>query len=417
MKREFKFPDLGEGIEEGRIVKWFIKEGDKVKEHEVVGEVETEKAVAEIPSPFDGTIIKINFKEGDSVKVGEVLFVVDDGKEEITQSQIHPKKETKPLVKPAGAVGYLEEAPEDAESSSLLISKIEKNNNEKKTPVLATPALRKLALDLKVDLTKVKPTGQGGRITEEDIRKANQSQITIKKKYDLWGYIERIPLKGLRKTIAKHMVEAVKHAAHTTIMEELDVMELVSLRQAQSQKVEKTGVKLTFLPFIMKALVPAMKKFPLINSTLEEATEEIIVKKYYNFGFAVDIDGQGLVVPVLKGVDSKNIFDIAKELQELAQRARERKLDLQDVRGGTFTVTNFGSIGSYFATPILNYPEVAILGVGRMKEKPIVKDGKIEIKPIMPFSLTFDHRVLDGAYAIRFLNLFFENLQKPEKLI
>ncbi len=414
MKREFKFPDLGEGIEEGQIVKWFIKEGDQVKEHQAVGEVETEKAVAEIPSPYSGIIIKINFKEGESVKVGEVLFVVDDGQEDFLQKETLSKKSVKPIMKPAGAVGYLEEAPDEiTESKPLVVS----TPSKKELSVLATPSVRKLAIELGVDLVKIIPTGKDGRITEEDVKKSVKSQIVVKKKYDLWGYIDRVPLKGLRKTIAKHMSEAVKHAPQVTIMDELDVTELVKTREKESQKAERTGVKLTFLPFIMKSLIPAMKEFPLLNATLEEETEEIIVKKYYNFGVAVDVNGQGLIVPVLKGVDLKNIFDIAKEVQELAQKARERKLDIQDLKGGTFTITNFGSLGSYFATPILNYPEVAILGIGRMKEKPIVKDGKIEIKPMMPLSLTFDHRVLDGALAIRFLNSLMKNLQDPQKFL
>ena len=414
MKREFQFPDLGEGIEEGQIVKWLVKEGDQVKEHQAVGEVETEKAVAEIPSPYSGIIIKINFKEGESVKVGEVLFVVDDGQEDFLQKETLSKKSVKPIMKPAGAVGYLEEAPDEiTESKPSVVS----TPSKKELSVLATPSVRKLAIELGVDLVKIIPTGKDGRITEEDVKKSVKSQIVVKKKYDLWGYIDRVPLKGLRKTIAKHMIEAVKHAPQVTIMDELDVTELVKTREKESQKAERTGVKLTFLPFIMKSLIPAMKEFPFLNATLEEETEEIIVKKYYNFGVAVDVNGQGLIVPVLKGVDLKNIFDIAKEVQELAQKARERKLDIQDLKGGTFTITNFGSLGSYFATPILNYPEVAILGIGRMKEKPIVKDGKIEIKPMMPLSLTFDHRVLDGALAIRFLNSLMKNLQDPQKFL
>jgi len=403
MQREFRFPDLGEGIEEGQIVRWFVKEGERIKEHQVVGEIETEKATAEIPSPYEGVIIKINFKEGETVKVGEVLFVVED-----------EKKEEKTTLKPAGAVGYLEEAPEEIPQKKEVFP--QRKKEQQKPEILATPVVRKLAQDLGIDLTKIKGTGKGGRITEEDLRKATKPKIVAKKKYDFWGYVERIPLKGIRKTIAKHMMEA-NQAPQVTLMEEKEVNQLVLVREREAQKAEKMGIKLTFLPFLMKALVPAMREYPLINATLDEENQEIIIKKYYNFGFAVDVDGQGLVVPVIKGVDLKDIFTIAKELQDLAQKAREKKLDLQDLRGGTFTVTNFGSIGSYFATPILNYPEVAILGVGRMREKPIVQEKKIEIKPVMPFSLTFDHRVLDGAYAIRFLNTFLNNLENPENLL
>ncbi|MCH8741302.1 2-oxo acid dehydrogenase subunit E2 [Patescibacteria group bacterium] len=414
MAKEFKFPDLGEGIEEGQIVKWYVKEGDKVKEHQVVGEVETEKAVAEIPSPFSGTILKINFKEGDTVKVGETLFVIGEKGEKV---KTMGKKE-KPKIRPAGAVGYLEEAPEEEEIKPKVVLK----TLRKEPQILATPAVRKLAKELDADLAKVTPTGESGRITEKDVRKAagvqeEKPQIVVKRKYDMWGYIDRVPLKGIRKSIAKHMVEAVKHAPHVTVMDEFDATELVKVRGREKKKAEKLGIRLTYLPFLMKALVPAMKEFPLVNASFEEGVEETIIKKYYNFGFAVDVDGQGLIVPVLKGVDLKNILDVAKELKELGDKARQRKLDLQDLRGGTFTITNFGSIGSIFATPIINYPEVAILGVGRMKEKPIVLERKIEIRPIIPFSLSFDHRVLDGAYAIRFLNALMLHLQNPEKLL
>ncbi len=409
MPKEFKFPDIGEGIEEGRIVKWQIKEGDSVEEHQVVGEIETDKAVAEIPSPYSGKITKINFKEGDTVKVGEVLFVVEGGEGDAKNTQeIVRKSDPEKIVKPAGAVGYLEEAAEV----------------ESPRHGLAVPAVRKLAKELGVDLARVKGTGFGGKITEGDVRIAKKPQVVVKKKYDMWGYIDHAPLVGIRRAIAKHMVEAVKHAPHVTIMDEMDASALVkireeklkeALRQAQGEA-EKQGVYLTYLPFIMKALAAAMKEYPRVNAEVDEEAQDIIIKKYYNFGVAVDVDGEGLVVPVLKGVDMKDIFSIAKEIKELADRTRAKKLDLQDMKGGTFTITNFGSLGSWFATPILNYPEVAILGLGRMKDKPVVINGKIEVRPIMPLSLAFDHRVIDGAYAIRFLNALMQYLQEPEKL-
>lgn len=405
MPKEFKFPDIGEGIEEGEIVKWYIKEGDKVEEHQVVGEIETDKAVAEIPSPYAGTVLKINFKEGDTVKVGDTLFVIGEEGETL--------EEKKPALTPAGAVGYLEEAPEEEVQSQPI--KIAEPPKEK---VLATPAVRKLAKELGVDLTKIVPTGKYGRITEDDIRKAVEKPIAkVTKKYDMWGYVDRIPLKGIRKTIAKHMVESVSHAPHVTTMDEADVTELVKIREQEKIKAEKQGIRLTYLPFIMKACLNALKEFPLLNSSLDEERDEIIIKKYYNFGFAVDIDGEGLIVPVIKGVDMKNISEIAKELQELADKARQRKLDLMDMKGGTFSLTNYGSIGGTFATPIINYPEVAILGLGRIYEKPVVIEGKIEIRKVLPLSLVFDHRVVDGAYATRFLNSLILNLQTPEKLL
>lgn len=418
MLKEFKFPDIGEGIEEGEIVRWYIKEGDKVEEHQVVGEVETDKAVAEIPSPYSGTVLKINFKEGETVKVGQVLFVI---------GEVGEKVETKPEVKApkftaAGAVGYLEEAPEEEVKPKPVITR----HSTAEPQVLATPIVRKLAKDLGADITKIPGTGPEGRITEEDVRKAGETKETpeekvpeIKKvrKYDMWGYIDHVPLKGLRKAIARHMVESVKHIPHVTAMDEVDVTKLVILREQEKVKAQQQGIKLTYLPFIIKACISGLKEFPLLNAILDEENEDIIIKKYYNIGFAVDVDGEGLVVPVIKYADRKSILDIARELQELSEKARTRKLDLNDMRGGSFSITNYGSVGGMFATPIINYPESAILGVGRIYEKPAVVEGKIEIRKILPLSLVFDHRVTDGAYAARFLNAIISNLQNPEKLL
>ncbi|TSC74970.1 MAG: pyruvate dehydrogenase E2 component (dihydrolipoamide acetyltransferase) [Parcubacteria group bacterium Gr01-1014_30] len=388
--KEFKFPDIGEGIEEGKIVKWLVKEGDFIKEHQAVGEVETDKAVAEIPSPFEGAILKINFKEGETVKVGEVLFVVGEkGEKTVSAAKTNSKTaEDRPpraqKLKAAGAVGYLEEAAEGE--------------------TLATPSVRKLAKELGVNLAKIKGTGPGGRITEKDLPVVKKPEIKKKRKYDLWGYVDYVPLNNIRRVTARHMTEAWLKAPQVTIMSEPEVKKLVKFREKEGAKAEKKGIKLTFLPFIMKACWQGMKEFPLLNSSFDDGAQEVIVKKYYNFGVAVDVDGEGLVVPVVKGVDMKNCLDIAKEIVELANKARKKKLDIQEMRGGTFTITNYGSLGGVFATPIINYPEAAILGLGR------IRDEKF------PLSLTFDHRILDGAYAVRFLNSLGSHLQSPEKL-
>lgn len=420
MPKEFKFPDIGEGIEEGEIVKWLIKEGDKVEEHQVVGEVETDKAVAEIPSPYTGTVLKINFKEGETVKVGQVLFVIGDQGEKVSETMPEVKAETRqPVFKAAGAVGYLEEAPEEDEiRPSTMVTKTV--SAEKR--ILATPIVRNLAKQLNIDLTKIAGSGPDGRIIEDDVRKAVQGgqepapEIKIEKKYDVWGYVDHIPLRGLRKAIAKHMVESVKHIPHVTTMDEMDATELVAVREREKANAEEKGIKLTYLSFIIKACVAALKEFPLLNSSMDEERGEIVAKKYYSIGFAVDVDGEGLVVPVIKYADNKNILDIAKEVQDLAEKARQRKLDLNDMQGGSFSITNYGSIGGTFATPIINYPESAILGVGKIYEKPLAVDGKIEIRKVLPLSLVFDHRIADGAYAQRFLNSIISNLKDPTKL-
>jgi len=416
MPKEFKFPDIGEGIQEGEIVRWYIKEGDKVEEHQVVGEVETDKAVAEIPSPYFGVVLKINFKEGETVKVGQTLFVIGEEGEKVLEPEVKAPKFTA-----AGAVGYLEEAPEEEVKPKPAIAKpvtVEKQ-------ILATPVVRNLAKELNVDLIKIVGTGPEGRITEGDVRKATEvkepevrvTAIKVTKKYDMWGYVDHVPLKGIRKSIARHMVESVKHIPHVTTMDEADVTELVSLREKEKIEAQQQGIKLTYLPFIMNACIVALKEFPLLNASLDEENEDIIVKKYYNIGFAVDVDGEGLVVPVIKYADRKSILDMAKELQDLSEKARSRKLDLNDMRGGTFSITNYGSIGGLFATPIINYPESAILGLGRIYDKPVVIEGKIEIRKVLPLSLVFDHRIADGAYATRFLNTVILNLQEPEKLM
>src|SRR3989344_1044387 len=320
MPKEFKFPDIGEGIEEGEIVRWYIKEGDKVEEHQVVGEVETDKAVAEIPSPYSGTVLKINFKEGETVKVGQVLFVIGEEGEKVAESK-------GPVFKAAGAVGYLEEAPEEEETKT---APVVARRVTVEPQILATPAVRKLAKELGVDIAKVTGSGPEGRITEDDVKeavttrgeiseqKASEEKVPamkITKKYDMWGYIDHVPLKGIRKAIARHMVESVKHIPHVTTIDEADVTELAKLREEEKVKAQQQGIKLTYLPFIMKACIAAMKEFPLVNSTLDEENEDIIVKKYFNIGFAVDVDGEGLVVPVIKGAEKKSIFDIAGEMQ------------------------------------------------------------------------------------------------------
>ena len=429
MVYEFKFPDVGEGITEGHIVKLRVKEGSIIKKDQVIAEIETDKAVAEIPSPVQGKILKINFKEGETIKVGEVLITIDDGsgsssekKEEIRKTE--QKQEVKfPEIKKErksfGVVGELEEAS-DVKKGIEIKSSIDINIPK----IKATLFIRKLAQTLNVDLSKIKGTGVNGLIIEDDVKKAAQigvketnvkkeevkqenkdivSGIRAVKKYDFYGYIEHVPLKSIRKVIAEHMREAVDKAAHVTHMDEADITKLNELREKEKINAEKKGIKLTFMPYIVKACIESLKKHPYLNASLDDENKEIILKKYYNIGIAVDTEN-GLIVPVIKQADNKTINDISKEIFDLADKARERKLDLADLKGGTFTITNVGSIGGLYATPIVNYPEVAILGLGRMYDKPVVINGKIEIRKVLPFSLSFDHRVLDGAEAARFAN-------------
>ncbi len=411
---EFKFPDVGEGITEGELVKWKVKEGDKVKEDQVLADIETDKAVVEIPSPKSGTISKLHHKEGDTIKVGEVLVSISvEGETEESKPQIRFEER-----KSVGVVGELEEAPEEEQPIKVVPS-----TKEVEEHVLTLPAVRRIAKELSIDISKVKGTGRDGRITEEDVRSAAEKQtefvkrteLKLTKKYDFYGYIDHVPLKGIRKSIAKHMVDSVRTSPHVTHMDMIDVTKLWEIRGKKKEEGQKQGIHVTFMTFIVKAVVAGLKEHPYMNSTLDEEHEEIVLKKYYNIGVAVDTE-EGLIVPVVKIADQKNIFQLAKEIEDLAQKTRERKVDLGDLKGGTFTITNVGSIGGLFATPIINQPEVGILALGKIHERPVVKDGQIVIRKMLPVSLAFDHRVLDGAYAARFTNVVKKYLEEPELL-
>ena len=442
MAKEFKFPDVGEGITEGEIVKWRVKEGDTIKEHDVIADVETDKAIVEIPSPASGVILKLYHKEGDTIKVGEVLASIGDkgekvsapssgapAKEEKKEKKTEAKPESKGKQEGVGAVGELEEATE-VEPTRHEVKKAESETQKSEAHVSATPAVRRLARDNHIDLDSVKGSGKDGRITEEDVRNAAKSagmkhieenvehvEANVQKKYDMWGYVKKVPLKGVRKSIAKHMVDSLFTAPHVSHMDEVDVTELYRLRQREKRIAESKDIKLTFLPFIMKACVQALKKHPGFNSAMDDEHEEIIYKKYYNFGMAVDTEN-GLMVPVIKGVDQKNIFNLAKEITDLSQKARDRKIDIADMKGSTFTITNIGSIGGMFATPIINYPEAAILAVGRMQDRLVIdKENKIRIRKILPLTVTFDHRVVDGADGAKFMNTLKELLQDPDLMM
>ncbi len=416
MTKEFKFPDVGEGITEGEIVKWKIKEGDTIKEHDIIAEVETDKAIVEIPSPLGGKVLRLNHKEGDTIKVGETILIIGN-KEETISNKLPTINKPTGKQEGVGAVGELEEATEITKRNQII------EKHKKLSIINALPVVRRLARDIKVDISKIKGTGHNSRITEEDVRKYSKinpkekSDIKIERRYDMWGYIKKIPLKGIRKAIANNMVKSIYTAPHVTHMDEIDVTNLYMIKQREKRIAESKNIKLTYLPFIMKACVNSLKKYPEVNSSLDDEHEEIILKKYYNIGIAVDTEN-GLMVPVIKGVDQKNIFKLSKEIQELATKARERKIDIADMKGGTFTITNVGSIGGIFATPIINYPEVAILATGRIHDRlTIDSEKKIKIRKILPISLSFDHRIVDGANAAKFVNRLKELLEDPDLLL
>jgi pyruvate dehydrogenase E2 component (dihydrolipoamide acetyltransferase) len=412
---DFKFPDVGEGIAEGEIVKWLVKEGDVVKADQNIVQVETDKAVADLPAPVSGKILKINFKEGETVKVGEVLCAIGgEGEKVKTLKKVVEKDEGKKIE---------EKGESDVEKVEVKHS--EPMKGEVQTgKVLATPVIRRLARDLKVDLSKIKGSGEEGRILKKDLESSDNSvqvdeerqpQITVKRKYDQYGYIERMPLKGIRKTILNNMMKSLESSAQLTAMDDVNVSKLWDLRKKEKGHFEIEGIKLTFLPFIVRACISALKENPIMNSVIEG--EEIIIKKYFNIGIAVETE-VGLMVPVIKIAEKKSVAQIAKEIQELAEKSRTRKIDVMDLQGSSFTITNYGSIGGNYATPILNVGNAGILGLGRIFDRTVLdeKSKKVKNIKILPVSLTFDHRILDGAQAARFLESLKMFLEDPEHL-
>lgn len=415
MVYEFRFPDVGEGITEGTIVKWKIKEGDKVNSDQILAEVETDKAVVEIPSPKKGTILRLYHKEGEIINVGETLAVIGEKGEKILEKKAAHYTDS--------VVGFLPEADEEEKKPS---GKKKPNLKQEEAGVKASPIVRKLAKMLNIELSTIKGTGPNEIITEDDVKnavsvaKASAKPASEKpafkktKKYDFYGYVEHVPLKGIRKITAEKMREAVSNAALVTNHDHVDVTELANVRDGEKEKAAKKKIHLTYLPLIIKATIQALKKHPYVASSVEE--NDIIIKKYYNVGVAIDTP-DGLIVPVIKGADQKKLYDLANEVNNFVEKAKTRKIDLMDLRGGVFTITNIGVIGSTYFTPIVNYPETCILGTGRIEDRATVINNKIVIRKVMPISFTYDHRVLDGAEAARFLNDLKELLEKPSSLV
>jgi pyruvate dehydrogenase E2 component (dihydrolipoamide acetyltransferase) len=415
---QFKLPDVGEGIHEGEIVKLFVKPGDKIEEFDPFCEIQTDKAVVEIPSPVTGTVKEVRVAEGEIALVDSVIALIDaEGEvaEEETAVDETTQVEESPQVTPAK-----EEKPAAM---------------EQKKKVLAMPSTRKLARELGVDITKVTGTGQNGRITADDVRQFAEGGAAKAAEADEvklltettpnapvvtsvqeQGKEERKPLRGIRRTIAKRMVESRRTAAHVTIMDEADATELVALRQWAKPIAQERNTKLTYLPFIMKAAIAALRQYPTLNASIDDEKQEIVLKNYYHIGMATATDN-GLMVPVLRDADRKSIFDLADEIADKAARGREMKLDASELKGSTFTITNIGSYGAQYFTPIINLPEIAILGVGTIKEKPVVYQGEIVARPQLFLSLSFDHRLVDGDIAAQFLSQVKRFIESPNLLM
>ncbi|MEM4782622.1 MAG: dihydrolipoamide acetyltransferase family protein [Halalkalicoccus sp.] len=503
MVREFKLPDVGEGVAEGEIVQWLVSEGEEVSEDQPVAEVETDKAVVEVPSPVNGSVREILADEGEVVPVGNVIITFDvegEAEEETTESaeKEEPTTSQEQVSEEAADIGDGEEVETPAGRT------------------FAPPNVRRLARELGVDISSLSGSGPSGRVTERDVREAAEggdeeattgpkqldeglksatrktgegadetatrsgaaelesadrdrtlaapatrklaeeegvdiNRVPASEERDGEAFVtpeavreyakaqreaqaadteavatgaeaeraereERIPYRGIRRTIGKQMAASKFTAPHVTHHDTAAVEGLVEARAELKARAEEQGVKLTYMPFIMKAIVAALREFPELNASLDEEAEEIVVKNYYNVGIAVATDA-GLMVPVVKNVEEKGVLQLASEVNELAQKARERSISREEMQGGTFTITNFGAIGGEYATPIINHPEVAILGLGELTERPVAEGGEVRAAETLPLSLSIDHRVIDGADAAAFANRVIEYLENPLLLL
>jgi pyruvate dehydrogenase E2 component (dihydrolipoamide acetyltransferase) len=491
---EFPLPDIGEGVAEGEIVEWKVREGDQVKEDQVLLEVMTDKATVEISSPVRGTVKELLVQAGETAPVGAVLCRIEPAAGAHVPTiaahggghapapakkaeQSAPKEQAPAKAAPAPAAAKAEpsqakaaagaakplpsgtgprsakaselpetpQPPETAEEEETAGEPEPAPDAAPKKPArpegrraLATPFTRKLAREAGLDIEQVDGTGDGGRVTEQDVRSAAEAAKAPKpaarpatkpapreRAPSLSEQIAapapsggetRIPIRGLRKRISERMHQSKSTAAHFTYVDDCDVTELVALRGKMKERAAKRGVKLTYMPFIAKALVSAFQQFPGLNGVTDDAAAEFVIKHYYNFGIAVDTE-QGLIVPVVKDVDKRSLLDLAQEMDRVATEARDGKSKLEDLKDGTFTITNAGNIGGLFATPIINYPEAAILGVHAIKKAPRVVNDEIQIRDVMYLSISIDHRMNDGATGARFMNHVVSMLQDPQQLL
>jgi len=401
---EFKLPDIGEGVVEGEIVKWLVKEGDQVSEDQPLVEVMTDKATVQIPSPRKGKVVKTHGKEGEIAKVHHPLVTLE------TEGPV--------AASPAGSIV----GNGKTEAPAPMAAKAEAPSSK----VLATPVTRRMAREHGLSLSEISGSGPQGRVTKADVMAAiagsgavaTGTQTSIAKPKVASGQgDQRIPMRGLRKRIAEKMVRSKFTAPHFTFVEEMDATELVTLRRRLNASLAEAGdtTKLSFLPFICKAVIAALRRFPHLNANMDEPTQDLVVRGDYNLGIAASTE-EGLTVPVLRGADKLSIRDLASEIARLAAAAREKKLKMEELTGGTFTITSLGPKSGLFATPIINHPEVAILGVHRMRKRPVVVDDQVVVREMMYLSLSFDHRVIDGQVGAEFTYELIRYLERPELL-
>ena len=426
MAFDFYMPDIGEGVVEGEIVAWKVKEGDKVRLDQPIVEVMTDKATVELPSPRAGTIAKINYKDGEICPVGKVLVVIDEegGAAKAAPPPVsdnghgdHAKPPTPQAMHRQVAAPIASQA---APAQTQLIEVVDVSTDRART--LATPATRRLARQLGVEIGRVPATGKHGRVTTDDVKRFQSRPAAAAAPAAAKGYApiaiakggdeERIPLRGIRKKIAESMSRSVHTAAHFTYVEEVDMTELVGVRDHAKARASERGLKLTYLPFIVKAVVAGLKKWPMLNASLDESTQEIVRKKYYHIGIAAQ-GPQGLAVSVVRDADRRSIFQLASESDRLGEAVRTGAATRDELTGSTFTISSLGKLGGVLATPIINFPEVAIIGVHKIEEKPAVRNGQIVARHLMNLSISVDHRLADGWDGAMFLQDVKALLEDP----
>jgi pyruvate dehydrogenase E2 component (dihydrolipoamide acetyltransferase) len=428
MAIEIKLPELGEGVTEGELVKWLVKVGDSVKVDQPIAEFMTDKATVEVPTPTAGVVTALKLKEGDVAKVEQTLIELEAG------ASAAPAPAKAAEAKPAPLSASVPSAP--VQSAPIAAANAVPAKGESFYPpvadsrVLATPATRRLARELSIDINTVKGTGLAGRVTRDDIMQNQDTGTTVSAPTKAPGMSiprpgyqgpvgaieERVALRGIRKKIAENMQMAKHIVPHFTLMDEANVTQLVQFRDSMKSLAEKEGTKITYLPFVMKALIATIRQFPQFNASIDDAAQEIVYKKYFNLGFAADTPN-GLVVPVIKNADQKTILELSKEILDLSKRARDGKLKPEEMKGATITITNIGSVGGTYATPIINHPEVAILGMYKIQDKVIVENGEFKVIKAMNYTITADHRLIDGAVAANFLKAFFQRIEQPGVLM
>lgn len=423
MTIEFKLPELGENIEAGDVVNILVSVGDVLEPEQPVLELETDKATIEVPSPVGGVVKAVLVKNGDTVKVGQPVLAIEAADEQPAAAGPPPAPE--PPAKPEPPATPAAPPPVDTTLPEPEEWPVHYQVPEAVTPdsavstVPAAPNLRRLAREIGVDITRVKGTGLGGRITMEDVKRAARERLASGPgpaaplpDFARWGAVRREPMNNIRRKTAEHLSRAWSTIPHVTQFDKADIQELEQLRKRFAKKAEEAGGKLTITAILVKVVAAALKTFPRFNASVDMAKQEIIYKDYYNIGIAVDTE-RGLLVPVIRDVDRKNILELAVELAEISNKARNRKLTLEEMQGGNFSITNLGGIGGTAFTPIVNWPEVAILGVARGRVEPVYRDGQVEPRLVLPLALSYDHRVIDGADAARFLRWIVEALEDP----